>query len=468
MDQMSRREKTGKWRVGKKAKGMEPKKRNDWHFLGFWKRKPEKRAKKPKERKLRIQKLKKALHDRFTQIKWRFGLYIPVCIFLAFAGSLLIGNMTNDLQDWCTAQSESSEGEITYDMWYDIDGTMHYEPIWWSKPNEGAQEIIYNLISFSQVLLIPVWILFSVYLTGKIFYNRELKVPMNLLLNAASQIADNHLDFQLEYDKPNEFGMLCRAFEDMRLALYDSNRELWRSLEERKRLNAAFSHDLRTPLTVLRGYVDFLEKYIPGGNVSEEKLMNVLGMMSGQIVRLEHYTQTMNSVQKLSDIVPNIGLVPAGQVRDSFRQTGELLCGKKQFALDWQVEGERELYLDMELVFQIYENLVSNACRYAKETVFAGCALERGMFLFVVEDDGRGFSAEALRCASEPFFRDEKEPDKTHFGLGLYICRILCEKCGGMLKIGNITDENGKIHGGRVMAMVAYQNSPTPKNPDHK
>ena len=81
----------------------------------------------------------------------------------------------------------------------------------------------------------------------------------------------------------------------MRSALYESNRQLWRSLEERKRLNAAFSHDLRTPLTVLRGYADFLEKYIPGGRIPEKKLLEVLGMMNGQIVRLEHYTQKMSA-----------------------------------------------------------------------------------------------------------------------------------------------------------------------------
>lgn len=439
--------------MGKKERETERKKRKFGDVCNFWKGKWNNWKRKPGNKETRIKKLKKVWHDRFTQMKWRFGLYVLFCAFLSFTGSFFIGSTTNDLQEWYITQSGYSDGEPTYEVVYDTDGNIRIEPRWVPEYSGTMQEMVYNLISFSQLLLVPVWILFSVYLTGKIFYARELKVPINLLLDAAGQIANNHLDFQLEYDKQNEFGMLCRAFEDMRLALYDSNRELWRSLEERKRLNAAFSHDLRTPLTVLRGYVDFLEKYIPGGNVPEEKLLNVLGMMSGQIVRLEHYTQTMNSVQKLSDIVPDVRMVRAEQIRDSFQQTGEFICGKKQFRLEWQVKGE--LYLDAELVFQIYENLVSNACRYASGAVSVKCALEGGMFLFVVEDDGKGFGAKALRLASEPFFRDEKEPDKMHFGLGLYICRILCEKCGGMLKVGNATDAEGKFCGGRVMAMVA-------------
>lgn len=406
-----------------------------------------------KKRRVRFQKLKTFFRNRFSQLKWRFGLYIPLCVVLAFAGTLFIGYITNYLQDRCIKRYADENRDLEYyEFWYDMDGVMHYG---YTEINGDMETVdaVYNFVTALQFFLIPAWILFSVYLTGKIFYNRELKTPINLLLDASRRIADNQLDFQLKYDKPNEFGMLCRAFDEMRSALYDSNRQLWRSLEERKRLNAAFSHDLRTPLTVLRGYADFLEKYIPGGNVSEQKLLEVLGMMSGHIVRLEHYTQKMNSVQKLGDIVPSIALASAEQIKNGFLHTGELLCDGKRFELAWQ--GEGVLRLDLELVFQIYENLVSNACRYAAGCVSVKCAVEGGMFLFVVTDDGKGFSPEALRSASEPFFRDEREPDKTHFGLGLYICRILCEKCGGTLKIGNVVDGEGAVCGGKVTAMVA-------------
>ncbi|MDE7297911.1 MAG: HAMP domain-containing histidine kinase [Lachnospiraceae bacterium] len=396
--------------------------------------------------KSRWKKRKKALQDRFAGLKWRFGLYVPLCIILAFAGSFLIGVVTNYLQDWCVAQYadiDPDEVEYYYEMWYDENGTLIGDYVGRVEPE--SLDTINSAVALFQFFLIPGWILFSAALTGKIFYNRELRTPINLLLNASKRIADNELDFRLEYDKPNEFGMLCGAFDEMRSALYDSNRQLWRSLEERKRLNAAFSHDLRTPLTVLRGYADFLEKYVPGGNISEKKLLEVLGMMNGQIVRLEHYTQTMNSVQKLGDIVPNPQPIAAERLKHSFFETGRLLCSGKQFALEWQ--GEGVLQLDEELVFQIYENLISNACRYAADCVSVSCVVWGGCLRLTVSDDGGGFSAEALRSAADPFFRDEKEPDKTHFGLGLYICRILCEKCGGTLKIEN----DG---GGRVTAAV--------------
>ena len=55
-----------------------------------------------------------------------------------------------------------------------------------------------------------------------------------------------------------------------------------------------------------------------------------------------------------------------------------------------------------------------------------------------------GFTDKALQSASEPFYRDEKKQNSMHFGLGLYICRIICEKCGGKLDISN-TKTGGKV-----------------------
>ncbi|MDE6595207.1 MAG: sensor histidine kinase, partial [Oscillospiraceae bacterium] len=88
---------------------------------------------------------------------------------------------------------------------------------------------------------------------------------------------------------------------------------------------------------------------------------------------------------------------------------------------------------------QVYENLVSNAARYAREKICVSFTVEEKGFFIEVCDDGEGFSAEGLKKAAEPFFRDENNKDggKNHFGLGLYICRVLCEKHGGKLILGN-------------------------------
>ena len=165
---------------------------------------------------------------------------------------------------------------------------------------------------------------------GTISYKRELEKPVKILLDASEKIADNHLDFQISFEKNNEIGALCDSFEKMRAALYQSNKETWRMLEERKEINAAFAHEMRTPITVLKGYRDLLEKFIPGGAVSEEKIMDILQMMKGQIDRLEIHTQKMSAMQKLEDIVPAPAEIQVKVLMDKCSKIGNMLGNKLQ------------------------------------------------------------------------------------------------------------------------------------------
>lgn len=388
---------------------------------------------------------------KMKSLKWNLCIYLLICFILSFTGSLLIGFATNDLQNWYKERHSDvrlwGTPEDSYTISYDgsIAIGRHYIITDDRPVAEKKYRVTYSIISYAQILLIPLWIIFCVALIGIIFYKRELQKPIEILFDASKKISENKLDFCIEYTNKNELGQLCRSFDDMRRALYKSNQEMWRSLEERKRLNSAFSHDLRTPLTVLKGYAEFLEKYIPDGKVSEEKLISVISMMNGQISRLEHYTQKMNAVQKLEDIVPNHIPISAGALFAMLTETGKLICGDK-FKINITPDS-RMISIDIDIVMQVYENLISNAVRYAENSVEVNRSISENMLIISVFDDGRGFTEEALKNAVQPFFRDEKEPDKLHFGLGLYICRILCEKCGGNLKVENY-ENGGKVTAG--------------------
>lgn len=385
-------------------------------------------------------KIKKRSHS----LKWKFLLYMPICFIVAVLGSFGIGVATNYVQDWYRYKYPQSKLSDSYYELHISEDNHEYvvytdhngDPV---QPFDPKRQATYWMISNAQLLIVPLWIFFCVLQTGVLFYNRELKKPIDILLGASKRIADNDLDFKVEYKKQNELGMLCAAFDEMRSSLYENNREMWRSLEERKRLNSAFSHDLRTPLTVLKGYADFLEKYVPDGKVSEEKLLSIISMMNGQISRLEHYTQKMNAVQKLEDIVPNNSKIPVKELFAMFAETGRLICGDS-FQIN-TAPNDKIISIDTEIVMQVYENLISNAVRYAENFVEVECSITENILTISVLNDGNGFTDEALKNAAQPFFRDEKEPDKLHFGLGLYICRILCEKCGGTLTLEN--HENG-------------------------
>ena len=261
------------------------------------------------------------------------------------------------------------------------------------------------------------------------FYRNKLRQPIRLLKDATIKIAQSDLDFQLCYDRQDEMGRLCASFEKMRGALQKTSYDLWRQVEERKRLNAAFSHDLRTPLTVLKGYADMLSSYLPNGIISQQKALETVETMSYQIQRLENYVDAMNRLQKLEDLELHREAASFSSLTSQLRETAAILCTQK--SLTFRLEpssGEfcPPLYLDVEAVLQVYENLLANALRFARGQICITVLWGRNQFSVAVEDDGPGFSPEQLEKATAPFYTDSSrsDPRQTHFGLGLYLSLI--------------------------------------------
>lgn len=132
------------------------------------------------------------------------------------------------------------------------------------------------------------------------FYRRHIGGPLSVLEAAADRIARQDLDFQIGAVRGRELGRLGAAMEGMRSSLLATQRELWRTAEDRRRLNAAFAHDLRTPVTVLKGTLEMARIKADRAG-SGEDVRKTLDTLSGQADRLESYAQLMSRVTKLED-----------------------------------------------------------------------------------------------------------------------------------------------------------------------
>jgi len=95
-----------------------------------------------------------------------------------------------------------------------------------------------------------------------------------------------------------------------------------------------------------------------------------------------------------------------------------------------------QLPLDSAFVSQVSNNLIANAVRYARTTVTISFVLHDNGLLLSVTDDGKGFDKSSLQKATSPYYTEENNHSE-HFGLGLYICKLLCEHHNGYLKIEN-------------------------------
>lgn len=288
------------------------------------------------------------------------------------------------------------------------------------------------------MLLTPVYSAICVLAAAMLFYRRKLKRPLALLTEASEKISQNDLDFSVKYDSADEMGRLCGSFELMRAALEKNQKEMWRAMEERKRLNAAFAHDLRTPLTVLRGCNEMLQLT---GNEQER---HTADMIQKHIRRLENYAGSMSSVQRLEDRAPDYRILRLKKFLETMEQSAGVLCAQYDRELHFDDQTvSAELCMDEDILQQVFENLLSNAVRYAQTYVAVQVQEREDGLLLTVADDGGGFSEKGLKNAAEPYYREQKnrtaaESDGAdHFGLGLYICRVLCRQHGGWLEITN-------------------------------
>ena len=323
-------------------------------------------------------------------------------------------------------------------------------PIETTDPNRfipaGPLRFFYSHVSVIAVGSIVLTILLAFLVDAWWFYRWKIKKPLAILNAASQKIAQNDLDFQVAVPTGDELGKLCQSFETMRASLEENNRSLWAAVEERKRLNAAFSHDLRTPLTVLQGYSDLLLDALPSGDLSPEKTVDTVLTMQRSLTRLQRYVESMNSLQRLEDLEPQKSTVPFSTLCAQLEETGKIL--RKEQGFHFASQGKGDVFLDSELLFQVYENLLSNAGRYAKGNIWVTAEREGTTLSLTVADDGPGFPPAALKRAAEPYYRADRSPNpegELHFGLGLYLCRVLCQKHGGSLEIGNAPEGGARI-----------------------
>lgn len=294
---------------------------------------------------------------------------------------------------------------------------------------------VYNVWGLLSIACYPVSFMMCIVFTSVLFYKKQMQKPLEILGNAADNISDNNLDFTIVYDRQDELGKLCLSFEKMRFALRNNNMEMWRQVEERKRLNAAFAHDLRTPLTVLKGQSEMLTKYSP--KMSEQKIHEVAQVMQRHIIRLEQYVNTMNQLQRLEDIEIQKNDTELADVLRQMQDTADTICKTKEYIMKKYCCEHVRLRLDRAVIMQVYENLLANAVRYADRVISITVSVKDGGFSLHVSDDGKGFTEEELSEAINPFYKSSGENSPEHFGMGLNLCKILCEKHGGYLKLEN-------------------------------
>lgn len=304
---------------------------------------------------------------------------------------------------------------------------------------------LWIVLSVIQTGCIPLYSLCAIFLVSAIYYKNKLKEPITLLKTEMMSIRRNDLSFSCYYDSTDEMGDICRTMDTMRKAVVGNQKNMWELMDEQRKINAAFAHDLRTPLTVISGYADMLMEHYPKGQVSEETMMGILSSIQKQAVRMQDFAETMKEIHGFESFELKPGRHTGTELENEIQHITGGLSGAGMPAIEVSFHlGDRAFFYDENIVMEVLDNLLSNALRYGRKKIQVFAERQDNMLDIYVKDDGRGMTAEELYKADSPYYSDKQNTGK-HFGIGLTICKILCKKHGGGISFSN------SIEGGTIV-----------------
>ena len=312
------------------------------------------------------------------------------------------------------------------------------------EPLSGENLVYYWIITVFMVALPVIYVIAGSIVMAKLYYKLKIQKPLMSLNNGVEHISEQDLDFKIEYTSNDELGKLCNAFECMKKEIYTSNRKMWNMLQERKALTASVSHDLRTPITVINGYLDYLDKVNHKQIITEEALRSTLKQMKGAVQRLERYVECVKDIQKMEDIEikkDNYNLKEL--IADITREFSILAARENKKLVIRDFSNSDFISTDKAMLSKVLENIFDNALRFSHEEIIFSIKEKEDYLYFSMQDDGVGFTSEELKSAASFFFSSAS--NGGNFGIGLSICKILSEKFGGDIFLDNLPDRGAII-----------------------
>ncbi len=272
------------------------------------------------------------------------------------------------------------------------------------------------------------------------------------LLIVTQKIEKQDLDFKIESSGIFEVDRALSALEHLKQALKNSLAEQWQADKLRQEQISALAHDLKTPLTIIRGNTELLYDTILADNQKE-----CADYIEGSVVQMQDYVETLIDMTKAKE---NFSFrrenVKLSFLLQEIHTQAKGLCAVKNIHLEWRENVDREyIFADSEQLVRGFANVLSNAIEYTPlgKTVFFEVYEKDNAILCSITDMGSGFSPEALKRATEQFYMDEQSRhSKSHYGIGLYIANSIIAQHGGQLILSN----SEKTGGAQVIIKIPY------------
>ena len=320
-------------------------------------------------------------------------------------------------------QESSSQASDSSQMGYDI-----------SLPQSSSSQV--KLMAKDMILTATIILVFTALSVGLWIY-RSIAVPLVKLKKATKNIKEGNLDFVLEVEGNDEFSQLCQDFEEMRKRLKESTEEKILMDKENKELISNISHDLKTPITAVKGYV---EGIMDGVADTPEKMDRYVRTIYNKTNEMDHLINELTFYSKIdTNRIPYT--FSKLNVEDYFSDCAE------ELGLEMETRGIELVYAnyvekgvqviaDGEQIRRVIHNIVSNAIKYMEKPrgIIQLRVKDVGDFIQVeIEDNGKGIAAKDLPYIFDRFYRTDVSRNSSQggSGIGLSIVKKIMEDHGG-------------------------------------
>ena len=320
-------------------------------------------------------------------------------------------------------QESSSQASDSSQMVYDI-----------SLPQSSSSQV--KLMAKDMILTATIILVFTALSVGLWIY-RSIAVPLVKLKKATKNIKEGNLDFVLEVEGNDEFSQLCQDFEEMRKRLKESTEEKILMDKENKELISNISHDLKTPITAVKGYV---EGIMDGVADTPEKMDRYVRTIYNKTNEMDHLINELTFYSKIdTNRIPYT--FSKLNVEDYFSDCAEELGLEMEtrgieLVYANYVEKDVQVIADGEQIRRVIHNIVSNAIKYMEKPrgIIQLRVKDVGDFIQVeIEDNGKGIAAKDLPYIFDRFYRTDvsRNSSKGGSGIGLSIVKKIMEDHGG-------------------------------------
>ena len=268
---------------------------------------------------------------------------------------------------------------------------------------------------------------------------RGVAIPLGKMKVATQKIKEGNLDFELEAEADDEIGQLCRDFEEMRVRLKESSSEKVEYDKRSKELISNISHDLKTPITAIKGYV---EGIMDGVADTPEKMERYIKTIYNKANEMDTLINELTLYSKIdSNRIPyNFSTIFVNEYFDDCASDLKIELDSRGIIFHYVnfVEGDVKIIADVEQLKRVISNIISNSAKYMDkdEKKINLRVKDVGDFVQIeIEDNGKGIGPKELPNIFERFYRTDASRNSMTggSGIGLSIVKKIIEEHGGKI-----------------------------------